>query len=263
MGSSASSLTLHPLMLFGFLIYSFWLKYSWFTIALALCIQQNVLVIHVCSARPTLCDPVDCSPLGSSVYGILQTRIMGWVAITSSRGSSQPRYQICVSFASCISRLILYHCAIWEAHFSCKYLHIYFFQILFHYKLLQNTEHSSLCCTVGPHQLFSFRRCQWVNGEVIKRNRKSQWIHPQGWILNLMNRIWGETFFIYLQHVSSKIFINYKTKTSKFIVYPWILTDLYGLCLNVLQGSPPYTKTEAGGGVTGASTCLSSEWSWS
>ena len=40
---------------------------------------------------PTLCDPVDCSPPGSSVHGILQARILEWVAISFSRGSSQPR----------------------------------------------------------------------------------------------------------------------------------------------------------------------------
>ena len=39
----------------------------------------------------TLCDPVDCSPPGSSVRGILQARILEWVAISFSRGSSQPR----------------------------------------------------------------------------------------------------------------------------------------------------------------------------
>ena len=39
----------------------------------------------------TLCDPVDCSPPGSSVHGILQSRILEWVAMPSSRGSSQPR----------------------------------------------------------------------------------------------------------------------------------------------------------------------------
>ena len=36
----------------------------------------------------TLCDPLDCSPLGSSVHGILQARILGWVAIPFSRESS-------------------------------------------------------------------------------------------------------------------------------------------------------------------------------
>ena len=40
---------------------------------------------------PTLCDPIDCRPPGSSVHGILQTRIVEWVAISSSRGSSQTR----------------------------------------------------------------------------------------------------------------------------------------------------------------------------
>ena len=38
-----------------------------------------------------LCNPVDCSPPGSSIHGILQARILEWVAISSSRGSSQPR----------------------------------------------------------------------------------------------------------------------------------------------------------------------------
>ena len=38
-----------------------------------------------------VCDPMDCSPLGSSVHGILQARILEWVAIPFSRGSSQPR----------------------------------------------------------------------------------------------------------------------------------------------------------------------------
>ena len=45
----------------------------------------------------TLCDPVDCSPPGSSVHGILQARILKWVAISSSRGSSQPRDRTHVS----------------------------------------------------------------------------------------------------------------------------------------------------------------------
>ena len=46
---------------------------------------------------PTLCDPLDCSLPGSSVHGILQARILEWVAMPSSRGSSQPRDQTEVS----------------------------------------------------------------------------------------------------------------------------------------------------------------------
>ena len=46
---------------------------------------------------PTLCDPVDYSPPGSSVHGILQARILEWVAISFSRGSSRPKDQTQVS----------------------------------------------------------------------------------------------------------------------------------------------------------------------
>ena len=42
---------------------------------------------------PTLCDPMDCSPAGSSVRGILQTRILKMGAISYSRGSSRPRFK--------------------------------------------------------------------------------------------------------------------------------------------------------------------------
>ena len=46
---------------------------------------------------PTLCDPTDYSPAGSSVHGILQVRALEWVAMPSSRGSSRPRDQACLS----------------------------------------------------------------------------------------------------------------------------------------------------------------------
>ena len=49
-----------------------------------------------------LCDPKDCSPPSPSIHGILQARILEWVAIPFSRGSSRPRDQTCVS---CIGRL--------------------------------------------------------------------------------------------------------------------------------------------------------------
>ena len=54
------------------------------------------LYFHACMCAkllqlcPTLCDPMDCSPPGSSVHGILQARILEWVAMPSSRGSSHP-----------------------------------------------------------------------------------------------------------------------------------------------------------------------------
>ena len=57
----------------------------------------------------TLCDPMGCSPSGSSVHGILQARILEWVAMPSSRESSQARDWIQVSYVSCIGRWVLYH----------------------------------------------------------------------------------------------------------------------------------------------------------
>ena len=50
---------------------------------------------------PTLCNPMDSSPAGSSVHGILQARILEWVAMASSRGTSQPRDHTCITWDSC------------------------------------------------------------------------------------------------------------------------------------------------------------------
>ena len=56
---------------------------------------QVKLVTQLCL---TLCDPMDCSLPGSSVHGILQARILEWIAIPYSRGSSQPKDQTQVSY---------------------------------------------------------------------------------------------------------------------------------------------------------------------
>ena len=59
--------------------------------------QVKVLVAQ---KYPALCDPMNCSPPGSSVHEILQVRILEWIAISFSRGSSQPRNQ---TWVSCIA----------------------------------------------------------------------------------------------------------------------------------------------------------------
>ena len=56
--------------------------------------QVKVLVAQSC---PTLCNPMDCSPPGYTVHGIFQARILEWVPISFSRGSSQPRHRTWVS----------------------------------------------------------------------------------------------------------------------------------------------------------------------
>ena len=73
--------------------------------------------VCMCTQRPTVCEPMDCSPPGSSVHGILWARMLERVAIPFCRGSSQPRSWTCVSFVFCIGRQILYFCAIWEAQY--------------------------------------------------------------------------------------------------------------------------------------------------
>ena len=57
---------------------------------------------------PTLCDPVDCSPPGSSVHRIIQSRMLEWVAMPSSRQSSWPRDWTHVSYISCTDWQVLY-----------------------------------------------------------------------------------------------------------------------------------------------------------
>ena len=52
---------------------------------------------EVAQSCPTLCNPVDCSLPGFSIHGILQARILEWVAISFSKESSRPREQTQVS----------------------------------------------------------------------------------------------------------------------------------------------------------------------
>ena len=66
-------------------------------------------VCPVSQLCPTFCDPIDCSSLGSSVHGTLQERILEWVAISFSMGTSQPRYWARVSGVSWTGRIILSH----------------------------------------------------------------------------------------------------------------------------------------------------------
>ena len=57
------------------------------------CSQKVLLLVALthCSWWPTLCSPLDCSPPGSSVHGILHARILEWVAVPFSRWFSRPR----------------------------------------------------------------------------------------------------------------------------------------------------------------------------
>ena len=67
---------------------------------------KTMCACKVAQSCPTLCDPVDCSPPGSSVHEILQAGILGCVAIPFSRGSSWPRDQ---TWVFCIASRFSYH----------------------------------------------------------------------------------------------------------------------------------------------------------
>ena len=91
----------------------FWTKCWWMSY------RFNISCMYAESRQSclTLWDPTDCSPPGSSVHGILQARILEWVAISSYRGSAPPRDQTHISYVSCTGKQILYHQATWEAQF--------------------------------------------------------------------------------------------------------------------------------------------------
>jgi len=79
-------------------------------VCVCVCDCGSHLTLHLC---PTFIGPINCSPSDSSVHRISQARLLEWVAISSSKGSSQPRDQ---THISSIGRWILYHCTSWEAH---------------------------------------------------------------------------------------------------------------------------------------------------
>ena len=75
--------------------------------------HRRGLCAQTLQPRSALCDPVDCSPSLSSVRGILQARILDWIAVLFSRGSSQPKDQTCTS---CVTSRFFTDWATREAH---------------------------------------------------------------------------------------------------------------------------------------------------
>ena len=86
---------------------------------------------------PILCEPMDCRPPGFSVRGILQARILKWVAMPFSRGSSQPKAQTCISYISCTGRSVLYHQHHLRNPYLCEEVQILFIFGFYIYPKLQ------------------------------------------------------------------------------------------------------------------------------
>ena len=98
-----------------------------------------------------LCDPMGCSPPGSSVHGIFQARILEWVATPFSRRSSPPRDQTHISCISCIGRWILYHWTSWELNTNSRLIYMWYIQNQLHnyiyvcvYIYMRETERSKV-----------------------------------------------------------------------------------------------------------------------
>ena len=119
-------------------------------------------------SRVRLCDPMDCSPSVSSVHEIFQTRILEWVATSSSRGSSSLKDGTCVSCISCIGRLIVYHYATWEAHL---------------FQLIRHNEVPAMCwtgqllsCALGIiklSKLYIWHVCNRIFFKTIQSSRRA------------------------------------------------------------------------------------------
>ena len=72
---------------------------------------MDAVAVYLLSCVWLFATTPDYRPPGSSVHGISRARILEWVAISFSKGSSWSRDQTCIS---CIGKQILYHCATWE-----------------------------------------------------------------------------------------------------------------------------------------------------
>ena len=105
-----------------------------------------------------LCNPMDCSPPGFSVPGILQARVLEWVAISSSRGSSWPRDR---TWVSCTGRRILYHCTTKHPHIytSSHPCHLFKTDSIFFTKLIFYHEYVNIVL-MRPHSI------QWLHSFV-------------------------------------------------------------------------------------------------
>ena len=113
-------------------------------------------VSSVTSVMSDSLDPMDYSPPGSSVHGILQARILEWVAMPSSRGSSSPRDQTCIS---CTAGEFFNHWATWEAQkevMANKFSSVQFSSVAQSRLILCNPMHCSMLGFPVHHQLPEF-----------------------------------------------------------------------------------------------------------
>ena len=120
---------------------------------------------EVAQSCPTLCDPMDCSLPGSSIRGIFQARVLEWVAVSFSKGSSQPRDWTRVTEDTIIDLLHLEDC-ISFIYFQCWYGKEFVLSTSLHWKQMCYTRQNSrnllifwqFCCYMHFLVYFFFLR---------------------------------------------------------------------------------------------------------
>ena len=122
------------------------------------------LVCCVAQSCPTLCDPMDYSPPGFSVHGILRTRILEWVAMPTSRRSSQARGSSDLGLPHC--RQVLYRMSHQGSpHGLCnKYMFV-----------LEITPCSAYCCVART----LFEEHVFKTGILLLAYRSQMWSIPE------------------------------------------------------------------------------------
>ena len=140
----------------------------------------------VAQSCPTLCDPMDCSPPGSSVLGILQARLLEGVSTSGCRGSSRPRDR---THVSCVS--VLYH----YRHQGSPQKMLVTSEYLVAPVLWQGANSESALCTADDARVFLFltpsgvwRVSQQPQGLI------QLWLHPrvlcQTGFISFLNWLW-------------------------------------------------------------------------
>ena len=129
---------------------------------MCVCVCLCVLVAQLCQI---LCDPMDCGLPGSSIHGIFQARILEWVAISFSRGSSQPRDRIWVSHI--VGRLFI--------DWARDVIYIYMASII--YMIINIYEFQYRYCIIYNGILLSHKK-EW-NNAICRNTDGPRYYHPR------------------------------------------------------------------------------------
>ena len=144
---------------------------------------------------------MDCSPPGSCVHGILQARILEWVAMSSSRGASQFTDQTHVSYISCIGRCALYHYghlgSLQYTHVSNTRKFIVYLETMWNFLLIR--KKSGAIQQLNTHLPYQRTvQTQGTDGVILERNSRSHdSCFPNSYPKKLLQTLWLRTTQVY------------------------------------------------------------------